>query len=79
MKNIALKLDDDIFKETEELVQQLNESRNRYINKALNYFNHMQREYLLTHLLAADSKIVSDESLKVLAEFEKLDDDGTAV
>lgn len=79
MKNIALKLDDDIFVETEELVEQLHESRNRYINKALSHFNRLQREYILTHQLASESKMVSGESLKVLSEFEKLNDHATAI
>lgn len=79
MKSIALKLDEDIFAETEQLAKQLNESRNRYINKALNHFNRLQRDYILTQLLASESQMVSVESLKVLSELEKLDDHGTAV
>lgn len=79
MKSIALKLDDDIFTETEQLAENLNESRNRYINKALSHFNQLQREYILTQLLASESQMVSGESLKVLGEFEKLKDHATAI
>lgn len=34
MKNISLKMDDDIFKEAEAIIKKENISRNRYINRA---------------------------------------------
>jgi predicted transcriptional regulator len=39
MKAVPLKLDDAIFKEAEELSKALHTPRNRYINKALEYYN----------------------------------------
>jgi hypothetical protein len=35
MKNLSLKLDDEIFLETEKVVEKLGTTRNRYINEAL--------------------------------------------
>lgn len=35
MKNLSLKLDDDIFQETEKIVKRIKKNRNRYINKAI--------------------------------------------
>lgn len=74
MKTLSLKLDDTVFQETEQVVAELHKPRNRYINEALLYYNRLQRKRLLAKKLDAESKLVSTESLKVLAEFENLDD-----
>jgi len=74
MKTLSLKLDDAVFQETEQVVTKLNKPRNRYINEALYYYNRLQRKRLLAKKLDSESKLVSAESLKVLAEFENLDD-----
>lgn len=74
MKTLSLKLDDNVFQETEMVVTKLNKPRNRYINEALLYYNRIQRKRLLAIKLNAESKLVRAESLKVLAEFENLDD-----
>ncbi len=75
MKTLSLKLDDLIYKETEQLLEKMDKSRNRYINEALKYYNRIQKRKLLAELLEFESKLVSEESLKVLAEFEALEDE----
>lgn len=72
MKTLSLKLDDNIFEETEEVVSELNLARNRYINEALNLYNQFNKRRVLKKKLAKESKIVSASSAEVLAEFEKL-------
>ncbi len=79
MKNLSLKLDDEIFDETEKISLRLNLNRNRYINKAVSFYNHLQNRKLLADKLASESKLVQKESMKVLAEFEILDDEHTAI
>jgi len=74
MKTLSLKLDDTVFQETEVVVSKLNKPRNRYINEALQYYNRLQKKRLLAKKLDAESKLVHEESLKVLAEFENLED-----
>ena len=74
MKTLSLKLDDSVFQETEQVVTKLKKPRNRYINEALLYYNRLQRKRLLAKKLDSESKLVRAESLKVLAEFENLDD-----
>lgn len=74
MKILSLKLDDSIYQETEQLLEMINKPRNRYINEALEYYNQMQRKKIISKQLLFESKIVSEESLKVLEEFEKLED-----
>jgi len=74
MKTLSLKLDDDVFQETEEVIGALEKPRNRYINEALQYYNRVQKRKLLSKQLAFESKLVSEESMKVLAEFDELEE-----
>lgn len=75
MKTLSLKLDEIIFQETEDLLLKIKKPRNRYINEAIDYYNKIQQKKILAKLLEAESKIVRDESMKVLSEFEMLEDD----
>jgi hypothetical protein len=75
MKTISLKLDDNIFKETEIVLVKVKKSRNRYINEAVDYYNRINRRSLIAKKLAKESKLVKKESLAVLAEFETLQDE----
>ena len=77
MKTLSLKLDDLVYRETEELLGMIKKPRNRYINEALQYYNRIQRKKIIEKRLEAESKMVSEESMKVLSEFEKLDDYGS--
>jgi len=74
MKTLSLKLDDFVYQETEELLGEIKKPRNRYINEALQYYNRIQKKRIIEKRLQAESKIVRDESMKVLSEFEKLED-----
>ncbi len=73
MKTISLKIDDSIFGETENILISIKKPRNRYINDALEYYNAAQKRLLLQKKLHFESKLVSESSLEVLKEFEKLD------
>ena len=75
MKTLSLKLDDNIFEETEKVVSELNLARNRYINEALNLYNQFNRRQVLKKKLSKESRLVSQSSSEVLAEFEKLVDE----
>ena len=79
MKNLSLNLDDKTYEETEKIVGGLQISRNQYINKALAFYNLLQKRNLLADQLAEESRLVGNESLKILAEFENLDDEHTAI
>ncbi len=74
MKTLSLKLDDPIFFETEQVVSKLKKTRNRYINEAILYYNRLQKKRILALKLETESKLVQEESLKVLMEFENLDE-----
>ena len=71
MKNLSLKMDDKVFNETERITAKISTNRNRYINEAVAFYNLLQKRKLLSHQLQKESKIIREESMKVLAEFEK--------
>jgi hypothetical protein len=75
MKTLSLKLDDNIFNETENVLTKIKKSRNRYINEAVDYYNHLNNRNLISKKLTRESKLVGKESLIVLAEFESLQDE----
>lgn len=76
MKVLSLKLDDDIFEETEEITSQLNLARNRYVNEAVHMYNLYNKKRLLKKQLQKESKLTSQDSMDILREFEKLADEG---
>lgn len=73
MKNVSLKIDDSIFRETEKILSRINKPRNRYINEALEYYNRLQRRLLIEKKLKTESELVKNDSMKVLREFEEVD------
>lgn len=74
MKTLSLKLDVIVYEETEQLLKKIKKPRNRYINEALQFYHHIQKKKIISEQLAIESKLVSDESMNVLNEFEKLED-----
>jgi predicted transcriptional regulator len=74
MKTLSLKLDDFIYKETEQVLEKIKKPRNRYINEALQHYNKIQKRKITAKLLETESKLVQAESLKVLAEFDNLEE-----
>ena len=76
MKTISLKIDDSIFRETERLLALIKKPRNRYINEALNNYNRLHKRLLIEKKLMKESRLVEDDSMAVLKEFEILDDEG---
>jgi predicted transcriptional regulator len=74
MKTLSLKLDEIVYEETEKLLEKIKKPRNRYINEALHYYNQIQKKNIISEQLMKESKLVSDESMNVLNEFEKLED-----
>ena len=74
MKNLSLKMDDTIFNETEKIITRISKNRNRYINEAVAFYNLLQKRRIISRQLQKESKLVRDESMKILDEFEKLQD-----
>lgn len=74
MKTLSLKLDDIVYEETEQLLEKIKKPRNRYINEALQYYNRIQKRKIIAKMLTLESKLVNEESMNVLNEFENLDE-----
>ena len=75
MKTISLKIDEEVFSETEKILAVLRKPRNRYINEALDHYNRQQKRQLIKEKLSKESRLVSEESMAVLKEFERLEED----
>jgi low affinity Fe/Cu permease len=75
MKTISLKIDEAIFKETENIVAAVQKPRNRYINEAIDYYNQIHRRKMIENKLKMESLMVKEDSMQVLKEFEGLDDE----
>ena len=73
MKTLSVKLQDNIFLETEKMLLKLKKSRNTYINEALEFYNLHQRKQWLAKQFAFEAKIIKESSMEVLREMENLD------
>jgi hypothetical protein len=72
MKNLSLKMDEKVFQETEKILTKVRKNRNRYINDAVQFYNVLQKRRILKDQLKQESKLVREESMRVLEEFESL-------
>ena len=75
MKNLSLKLDDEIFLETEKVVEKLGTTRNRYINEALAIYNKYYNRKMLRDQLVKESQAAYGSSRDILDEYERLIDE----
>jgi len=73
MKNISLKLQENILKDTNYLLEHFKTSRNKYINDAISFYNQHQKRILIKEQLIRESKLVAKDSMEVLKEFEAID------
>jgi hypothetical protein len=72
-KNLSLKLQDEIFEETERVLRKVKRPRNAYINEAIHFYNKLIARKLLKNRLIRESNIVAADSMAVLEEFEKFE------
>ena len=75
MKVLSLKLRGDVFEEVERVVRAIRIPRNTYINQALDFYTKLSKRKLLKQQLQKESKAVRVNSLRVLKEFERFEDD----
>ncbi len=68
-------MDDSVFEETESILSKVGKNRNRYINEAVQFYNLVQKRKILSKQLKKESKLVREESMKMLAEFENLENE----
>ena len=72
MKTLSLKLEDQIFSDTELVISKVKKTRNRYINEAVDYYNRFNNRKIIAQKLAKESKLVEADSMSILAEFERI-------
>ena len=68
-------MDEKVFLETERILKKVRKNRNRYINEAVQFYNLLHQRKLLNAQLKKESRLVQGESMKILAEFEGMDDE----
>jgi len=73
-KNLSLKLQDEVFEETERVLRRVKRPRNAYINEAIHFYNKLVARRLLKNKLIRESNIVAADSMLVLEEFEKFEE-----
>ena len=73
-KNLSLKLQDKIFEETEKVLRKVKRPRNAYINEAIHFYNKLITRRIIKNRLIQESNIVADDSMVVLEEFEKFEE-----
>ena len=73
-KTLSLKLKDDVFEDTEDIVDRIHKSRNAYINEAVHFYNKFTRRKILSNRLKKESAMVSATSLEALHEMELIED-----
>jgi predicted transcriptional regulator len=73
-KNLSLKLQDEVFEETERVLRRVKRPRNAYINEAIHFYNKLVARRLLKNKLIRESNIVAADSMVVLEEFEKFEE-----
>lgn len=75
MKTLSLKLDENIFAETEEILKEKKVARNRYINEALVFYNKFQNRKKLATEFEKATGLARESSLELIAEFDALMED----
>jgi hypothetical protein len=73
-KNLSLKLQDDVFEETERVLRKVKRPRNAYINEAVHFYNKLFARKILKNQLLKESPLVARDSLAVLEEFEEFEE-----
>jgi predicted transcriptional regulator len=73
-KNLSLKLQDEIFEETERVLRKVRRPRNAYINEAVHFYNKLFVRKILKDQLLKESAVVAKDSIAVLEEFEKFEE-----
>lgn len=74
-KVLSLKLQDEIFREAEELAKKIRLPRNAYFNDAIDFYNKLWKRKLLKRALAKESALVAPDSLNVLEAFEQMEEE----
>lgn len=73
-KALSLKLSEDLFAQVEEIVKKARIPRNTYISRALDFYNAYNMRKIRRVQLHKESRLVRNESMRILREFESMTD-----
>lgn len=74
-KLISVKIDEKVLEEIDEMVKNLNISRNKFVNEAILEYTKMKKRAALKEQIRKEIGLIRESSLEVLKEFEALEDD----
>ena len=74
-KMLSLKVKDDVFAETEDIIGSIQKPRNAYINEALSFYNKFIKRRLLKEQFKKESQMISESSIEALRELELIEDE----
>jgi hypothetical protein len=74
-KMLSLKVKDDVFAETENIIGSIQKPRNAYINEALIFYNKFIRRRLLKAQFKKETQMISESSIEALRELELIEDE----
>ncbi len=74
-KAVPLKVNDQVFDETQEILKKIHVSRNSYVNEAIKCYNRVMKRKLLKKQYAKESALVSKHSLEINKEFQEIEDE----
>ena len=74
-KLISVKIDEKVLEGIDEMVKNLNISRNKFVNEAILEYTKMKKRAALEEQIRIASFMVRESGMEVLKEFEALDDD----
>lgn len=74
-KLISVKMDENILKETDDMVKKLGISRNKYVNEAVAEYTRAKKKADIEAQIKNEIEVIRESSMEVLKEFEALEDD----
>lgn len=73
-KALSLKMDEQIFSETEDVIRKIHVPRNAYINKAVAFYNRLNKRRLVKNRLLKDVSLLKGDTKEFIRNFELLED-----
>jgi hypothetical protein len=72
MRKLYFEIEDSVLKEMKSMLSKLRKPESSYINEAIQFYHYVQKRELLSKQLTKESKLVREESIKILADVECL-------
>lgn len=68
-------MNDTVFEENKKILSEIKKNRNWFANEIIVFYNLIQKRRILRKQLQNESRLVQNESMKILKEFENLKDE----